>query len=172
MAKFCLVAGVRVPSVFRFQRFRSSSVLQVLPALFLLLAARPTQAQTALTINTHWADGAKCTCTITIKQMNSNGTTTSVFQGVTDDTGHLSGSASLQVQGVYSISIASNSYGIPLFSLPFSTGLVAALPLKSATLNLVFSRPSLNGQPIPCCTAPANYTPPTLAAGTSVQFGI
>ena len=172
MAKSCLVAGVRVSSVFITQRFRCSSMLRALPALLVLLAAWPAHAQTALSINTHWADGAKCTCTVTIKQMNSNGTTTTAFQGVTDDTGHLGGSANLQVQGVYSISIASNSYGIPLFSLPFSTGLVAALPLKSATLNLVFSRPSLNGQPIPCCTAPANYTPPTLAAGTSVQFGI
>jgi hypothetical protein len=172
MAKFSLVAGVRVPSVFRIQRFRCSSMLRALAVLFVLLAARPAQAQTALSINTHWADGAKCTCTITIKQMNSNGTTTTVFQGVTDDTGHLSGSSNLQVQGVYSIGIVSNSYGIPLFSLPFSTGLVAALPLKSATLNLVFSRPSLNGQPIPCCTVPANYTPPALVAGSSVQFGI
>jgi hypothetical protein len=140
--------------------------------LLLFLAARPVHAQTALNINTHWSDGVKCTCTITIKQMNANGTTTTVYQGVTDNSGHLTGTANLQVQGVYSLSISSNAYGIPLFSLPFSTGLVAALPIKSATLDFVFTRPSVNGVPIQCCSVPATYTKPSLAAGTDVQFGI
>lgn len=173
MAKLSLIASVGVSTLPSVRQSRHSNTLWKLP-LFLLLfaAARPVNAQTALTINTHWADGAKCSCTITIKQMNANGSTTTVYQGVTDDIGHLSGSANLQVQGVYSLSISSNAYGIPLFSLPFSTGLVAALPLKSATLNFVFTRPSLNRVPIQCCTVPASYTPPSLAAGTSVQFGI
>lgn len=140
--------------------------------LLLLLGAKPAHAQTTLNINTHWADGLKCTCTIVVKQMNANGTTTQIFQGVTDDSGRLSGSVNLQVQGVYSLSISSNAYNIPLFTLPFSTGLVAELPLKSATLNFVFSRPSVNGQPIQCCALPANYTKPALASGTGVQFGI
>jgi hypothetical protein len=172
MAKISLVARVPVSSPFAAQRFTCSHILWTLPVLLLLSAAPSVHAQTALTINTHWSDGLKCACTITIKQMNSNGSTTTVFQGVTDDTGHLSASANLQVQGVYSLNVSSNAYGISLFSLPFSTGLVAALPLKSATLNFVFTRPSVNGQPIQCCTLPASYTPPSLAAGTNVQFGI
>ena len=173
MAKLSLVAGVGVSTLSLARRSQCSNTLWKLPVLLLFLAAaRPVHAQTTLNINTHWADGLKCTCTVTIKQMNANGSTTNVYQAVTDETGHLSGSANLQVQGVYSLTISSNAYGIPLFSLPFSTGLVAALPVKSATLNFVFTRPSVNGVPLQCCSVPANYTPPSLAAGTSVQFGI
>ena len=172
MAKFSLVAGVRVSSRLSALRSTYSRILWTLPVLLLVSLAPLVHAQTALNISTHWSDGAKCICTITIKQMNADGSTTTVFHGVTDDSGHLTSSANLQVQGVYSLSVSSNGYGIPVFSLPFSTGLVAALPLKSATLNLVFTRPSVNGQAIPCCTLPANYTPPSLAAGTNVEFGI
>jgi hypothetical protein len=150
-AKFCLVAGVVVS---------------------VLLMATPVQGQTVLTVNTHWADGYKCACTITIKQVNADGSTTQVFQGVTDSNGHLGATVNLQMQGIYSLSVFSTAYGIPVFSLPFSTGLVTGLPVKSATLNFVFNRPSANGQQIQCCALPANYTPPSLASGTDVEFGI
>ena len=166
MAKLSLVGRIRVSPRLAVRTWHYAF------ALLLLIAARPASAQTALSVNTHWADGQKCTCTIIVKQMNANGSATQIFEGVTDSTGHLSGSLNLQVQGVYSISVSSNAYGIPLFSLPFSTGLVASLPLRSANLDLVFSRPSLNGQPIQCCALPASYTRPSLASGTGVQFGI
>jgi hypothetical protein len=172
MAISSLVGSVRVSSLRIGRRSPYSRILRKLPVLLLLLLARPAHAQTSLTINTHWADGAKCSCTVIVKQTNANGTTTQVFEGVTDSTGHLTASLNLQVQGVYSLSVSSNAYDIPVFSLPFSTGLVSALPLKSATLNLVFNRPSVNGTPIPCCNLPATYTAPTLASGTAVQFGI
>ena len=188
MAKFSLVARVRVSrllsapqSLFLCRQSISRNapggkvrrgICSKLLVLLLLLSAKPAHAQTTLSVNTHWADGLKCSCAIVIKQMNANGSTTQIFQGVTDESGHLSASVNLQVQGVYSLSISSNAYNIPLFTLPFSTGLVAELPLKSAALNFVFTRPSVNGQPIQCCALPANYTKPALASGTGVQFGI
>jgi hypothetical protein len=185
MRKFSLIAGV-VVSTLATVRGNSHSTLRLKRTtcinrgdaltkrviLFFLLAAGPVHAQTALTVNTHWADGVKCSCTITVKQINADGSTTQVFQAVTDYSGHLSTTINLQVQGVYSFSVSSNAYGIPLLSQAFSTGLVTASPLKSATLNFVFARPSVNGQPIGCCALPANYTAPSLADGTSVQFGI
>lgn len=166
MAKLSLVGRIRVSPLLAVRGWRYAI------AVLLLIAASPVHAQTVLTVNTHWADGLKCACTIVVKQMNADGSTTQIFEGVTDTIGHMSGSVNLQAQGVYSLSISSNAYHIPLFSLPFSTGLVASLPLKSAVLNFVFSRPSVNGQPIACCSLPANYTPPALASGTGVQFGI
>jgi hypothetical protein len=134
--------------------------------------AGPVRGQTTLTVNTHWADGTKCACTIVVKQLSANGSTTNVFQGVTDANGHLSALVDLQVTAAYSLSITSNAYGIPVFSLPFSTGLVSALTVKSATLNFVFTRPAVNGQPIACCILPTTYTPPALASGTGVEFGL
>ena len=182
MAKSSAIARVLAPtpltqhcSILRFQRgavgSRGARFVKLL-FLPLLLIATSLHAQTALTVNTHWADGAKCSCTITVKQINGDGSTTQVFQGVTDSTGHFSGTLNLQVQGVYSLTVFSNAYRISVFSLPFSTGLVTGLPLKSATLNFVFTRPSVNGQSIACCTLPASYSAPSLADGTSVQFGI
>jgi len=188
MAKPFLVGRVRVSTFLPLRRRRGSPqpslpggvprrrnaavTLTKLLALLLLLAAKPTHAQTTLTVNTHWADGLKCSCLVTIKQMNADGSTTQVFEASTDNTGHLSTSVTLKVQGVYSLSVYSWFYQIPVFSLPFSTGLVAELPLKSATLNLVFTRPLLNGQPIMTPGTPAHYAAPTLASGTGVQFGI
>jgi hypothetical protein len=147
-------------------------LLLAVAAVVALVCARGAVAQTSLVVNTHWADGAKCGCTVQVIQNNADGSQLQIFRGVTDDTGHLAGSVTLDVQGVYTLKIFSNAYGIPVWSLPFSTGLVAPLVLQSATLNLVFTRPSVNGQPIPCCTVPVNYTPPTLATGTNVAFGI
>lgn len=148
--------------------------------LFLLLlfclTAVPAKAQSGLTVNVHWYDGVKCTCTAVLSQrvFKTDGTftDTQVFTGSTDVNGHLTTTTSLDPAKLYWLTIHSDWYGIDVFSGGFQSGLFSPLPVQVVTFNLILTRPTLNGQILPGPGVPTGYSPPAIAPRTGFMVGL
>jgi hypothetical protein len=143
-------------------------------AFVLLICAASARAQTALTLDVHWTDGAKCSCSLTITQKGTGGLPDQmVFNGTTDATGHLATSVTMNPLQTYEMAIKSLSYGVVVFDGQMTSGFVTLLPLKFIKAWLVLTRPSVNGVALaPGSVVPSGATMPEAATGTNISSGI
>lgn len=129
--------------------------------LLCLLSSFAAHAQTALNVTVTWSDGAHASSAVSIVQLTKDPTdgstiSTEIWKQTSND-GHITGSVVLDPAGVYVLSVFSNQYAVQILNVPFSTGFATGLPVKSATLNLFFTRP-------------AGSEPAAIATRTKVSF--